>query len=91
MKFSFTSEQEEFRAVVRRFLADPRRRERWPASKLPGRIMAAIERWNRSRPEPMRPETRRDLMRGYRDDILQLGDLLDRDLSHWLAEGSGPS
>ena len=53
--------------------------------------MAAIERWNRSRPEPMRPETRRDLMRGYRDDILQLGDLLDRDLSHWLAEGSGPS
>ena len=76
---------------LRRFLADPRRRERWPASKLPGRIMAAFERRNRSRPEPMRPETRRDLMRGYRDDILQLGDLLDRDLSHWLAEGSGPS
>lgn len=71
---------------LRRFLADLRRRERWPASTLPGRVMAAVERWNRARPEPMRPETRRDLMRGYRDDILRLGDLIGRDLSHWLSE-----
>lgn len=34
---------------------------------------------------PMEKETRQRLVEVYRDDILQLQDLIKRDLSHWLA------
>lgn len=33
---------------------------------------------------PMKPETRRMLIERYREDILRLQDLINRDLSHWL-------
>lgn len=35
-------------------------------------------------PEPMSPELRRRLIDLYRDDILATGELIGRDLSHWL-------
>lgn len=37
----------------------------------------------RARPPRMREETRAALLNEYRDDILRLGDLLRRDLTHW--------
>jgi hypothetical protein len=39
---------------------------------------------NLAKPE-MKPETREYLKNAYRDDILRLQDLIDRDLSHWLS------
>ncbi len=39
---------------------------------------------NLSKPE-MNPETREHLKGLYRDDIVKLQDLIDRDLSHWLS------
>jgi hypothetical protein len=48
-----------------------------------------IKSWNRSRHTPaLNPETRRALQETYRDDIDQLQDLIQRDLSSWLAETS---
>ena len=35
---------------------------------------------------PLDPEIRKELMDYYRNDILQLQDLIGRDLSHWLGE-----
>lgn len=35
---------------------------------------------------PMNPETRRKLLDYFREDILKLSDLINRDLSHWLKE-----
>jgi hypothetical protein len=37
------------------------------------------------KPEPMSPILRRRLTEQYRDDILATGELIGRDLSHWLA------
>jgi len=54
---------------------------------LPKRLRVGVHnvlrRKNLTRP-PLDPEVRRDLIREYRDDILRLQDLLDRDLSAWL-------
>ncbi|MEM9137304.1 MAG: sulfotransferase [Cyanobacteria bacterium P01_F01_bin.42] len=44
----------------------------------------AIRAINLKSVERINPELRKRLMPGFRDDILQLQDLIDRDLSHWL-------
>ena len=61
--------------------------ERWRAGRAWARdvIMTADTRFNRVAPPRMDPAQRAELTRIYRDDILKLGLLLDRDLSHWLA------
>lgn len=40
-----------------------------------------------SKPPPMSPEIRIELVEGYREDILKLQDLIGRDLSVWLEHG----
>ena len=42
----------------------------------------------RTRTPQMPDDVRRRLRDLYRDDILRLEDLIDRDLSHWLAPSS---
>ncbi len=39
---------------------------------------------NLTRPAPLAPEVRRELVETFRPDILDLQDLIGRDLSHWL-------
>ena len=46
-------------------------------------IAERAERRNRVPRPPIQEEVRVSLLRDYRDDILRLGDLLRRDLSHW--------
>jgi hypothetical protein len=41
-------------------------------------------RYNLKPPAPLDPNLRAFLTRGYREDILQLQELIGRDLSHWL-------
>jgi Sulfotransferase domain len=48
------------------------------------RFKAALHNRNLVRTEPMSPEQRRHLIDVYRDDILELQDILHRDLSVWL-------
>jgi hypothetical protein len=47
------------------------------------RISAGVRRRNMERPA-LDPEIRRDLVAGYREDILRLEELIGRDLSGWL-------
>jgi hypothetical protein len=55
---------------------------------LPRRLRRAagvrLRTWNRTRPPLLDPALRSELTEGYRDEILQLQDMLGRDLSHWL-------
>jgi hypothetical protein len=44
---------------------------------------------NSTTPPPMPEDVRASLQADYREDILRLQDLLQRDLSHWLAEPAG--
>ncbi len=46
--------------------------------------LVAGTRVNRHRKEPIDPALRAELTERYRDDILQLQDLIGRNLSHWL-------
>jgi len=41
-------------------------------------------RFNLYCPPPIDPEIRKELTAGYREDILALQELIDRDLAHWL-------
>jgi Sulfotransferase family len=50
------------------------------------RLRAGLSALNRSEPAPLDPELRRALTREFREDILQLQDLINRDLPRWLAE-----
>lgn len=50
-----------------------------------GLLRSADTHFNRVSPSSLDPNLRAELTRGYRDDILKLEQLLDRDLSHWLA------
>jgi Sulfotransferase family len=43
---------------------------------------------NRKAPPPIPEDVRASLMTDYRDDILRLQDLLNRDLSHWMTKAS---
>ena len=47
------------------------------------RIGLAVQRWNLTRPA-LGDEVWRDLLEGYREDMLRLEDLIRRDLSGWL-------
>jgi len=47
------------------------------------RLIDRIAEPNRMAPPPMQEDVRASLLSDYRDDILKLGDLLRRDLSHW--------
>lgn len=50
---------------------------------------AKINRWNRvdKKTDPISPRFRAELVDYFRDDVIRLGELLDRDLSHWLEGG----
>lgn len=54
------------------------------APALRRQIMAGIKQWNRVKPPSLDPQLRSELTQMYRADILQLQDLIGRDLSHWL-------
>ena len=51
------------------------------------RLGAAVVRWNRKEAR-LDPDLRQRLTDTIRPQILDLQDLLDRDLSHWLEEGA---
>jgi hypothetical protein len=55
---------------------------RWRATYME-RLIDRIAEPNRMAPPPMAEDVRASLLSDYRDDILKLGDLLRRDLSHW--------
>ncbi len=48
-------------------------------------IRLSLRRLNLQSPPPIPEEVRRTLTAEYREDILKLQDLIDRDLSHWIA------
>jgi hypothetical protein len=57
--------------------------------KRPGKrsLLKRLARWNSvdANPAPLPPELRAELRSVLADDVARLGDLLGRDLSHWLA------
>ena len=53
---------------------------------LPAGLRSRLDRWNRMQPPPMPPELWQELTEGYREDILNLQNLIGRDLSHWLKD-----
>ena len=50
---------------------------------LKGRVLRNLQKKNLAKP-PLLPETRADLLQGYRKDVSELQSLIGRDLSHWL-------
>ncbi|MBC6477742.1 MAG: sulfotransferase [Hormoscilla sp. GM7CHS1pb] len=52
--------------------------------KLRNRLSASIKQRNLTKLPPMSPEVRQELIEVYREDILMLQDLLERDLYSWL-------
>jgi hypothetical protein len=53
-------------------------------------LRRALERWNDVRPPDLRPETRRRVLDACTPDVERLGELIGRDLTHWLRESSAP-
>jgi len=53
----------------------------WSSTKL----YQQLTLWNRVKPPPLAPALRRALTEGYRQDILRLQTLINRDLAHWLS------
>jgi hypothetical protein len=49
------------------------------------RVKARLVAGNLTKPAPMPADVRRELIEVFRSDVLELQDLLDRDLSRWLA------
>jgi hypothetical protein len=47
-------------------------------------IRHRLEQWNDRPPPPLSPETRRRLLDACAPDVRRLGELLGRDLTHWL-------
>jgi hypothetical protein len=47
-------------------------------------LFHALRRWNRAAVPPLAPQLWQALTDGYREEILRLQELLDRDLGHWL-------
>ena len=47
-------------------------------------IAEKIRQWNSKEFTPMPQDTKEQLVEGYKQDILKLQELIDRDLSHWL-------
>jgi hypothetical protein len=50
------------------------------------RIFLRVRALNLTEPPPLAPEVRQALLELYRDDILHLQDLLQRDLARWLGQ-----
>lgn len=48
------------------------------------RLIVSLQNRNLDKPPPLSPELRRQLIDVYREDILKLQDLIQRDLSMWL-------
>jgi Sulfotransferase domain len=66
------------------------KRIRWRVHKV-GELIDRVARSNRmSAPPPMPEDVRTSLLADYREDILKLQDLLNRDLSRWLAPTTEP-
>jgi hypothetical protein len=55
---------------------------RWRTQKVKD-LIDRVANSNRTSPPPIPQDVRASLLEDYRDDILRLGDLLRRDLSHW--------
>ncbi|MFN8443091.1 MAG: sulfotransferase domain-containing protein [Caldilineaceae bacterium] len=74
--------------IVTDLLQKPHWLKRWVTllvnKPLRRRLVAAVQAWNRRKPPPLDPQLRSELTALYRNDILQLQDLIGRDLSHWL-------
>jgi hypothetical protein len=75
--------------ALHRWLAWPNRSKDRLKPLLPpswrGLLKRMVLAWNSSPPPPLDPEFSRELTEGYRSDILDLQELIGRDLSHWLA------
>lgn len=58
----------------------------WLREKNLSRYARKIRNWNtvEGKYPPMKPETRERLIEYFHDDIIELGKMFDRDLSHWL-------
>jgi hypothetical protein len=56
-----------------------------PCSRVLGRAVAGLKDLNLARPQ-MDSEVRAQLLKGYREEIQKLEELLSRDLSHWLRD-----
>ena len=50
------------------------------------RALRSVQRRNLKKAPPLSPRVRRELTEAYRDDILKLQDLIQRDLSKWLRQ-----
>jgi hypothetical protein len=59
-----------------------------PLLRTVARGRKALLRWNQTESRPVRlsPRVRAEIRANYKDDIAQLGRIIGRDLSHWLAE-----
>lgn len=44
----------------------------------------SIKEWNSTKPNPVSPELRSELSQYFKDDILKLQSLINKDLSHWI-------
>ena len=53
-------------------------------SQLRRLIKTQLLKINNSQPPSLKPEIRKELVAEYREDILKLQDLIQKDLSHWL-------
>ena len=61
------------------------RRVRWKTVSTAKRLIDTMATPNRMAPPPIPQNVRARLLDEYRDDIFRLGNLLERDLSHWCA------
>ncbi|PDV98289.1 hypothetical protein A9Q02_22410 [Candidatus Chloroploca asiatica] len=75
---------------VNQFVRQNNRVKQWIRPWLPRPLRQKITRWltnlNQVPLPPLDPQLRRELTMLQRNDILRLQDLIDRDLTHWLAE-----
>ncbi|MEM9543611.1 MAG: sulfotransferase [Cyanobacteria bacterium P01_E01_bin.42] len=72
---NFLIDQNSFRSAVSKIIPD---RIRKPIAEI-------LLRKNKVKPPQLNSEVRKQLIPRFQEDILKLQDLIDRDLSHWLA------
>lgn len=72
------------------FLRQPHALKRWLKPLVPSamrrQVIQSLSTYNRNEPPRLDPQLRAELTETYREDILQVQTLIDRDLSHWLAD-----
>ncbi len=73
--------------LLQKVLAGANPMKRLVSSVLPERIkggmVSVVQRWNLSKPE-LDPTLRKELLKSFETEILELQDLIGRDLTHWL-------